>query len=62
MEDEFGKTALHWACRQGDDEAVAELVKLGAHVHASRPNGYSPLHEAGLSKIQTVSTFSSRRE
>ncbi|KAF4449902.1 Ankyrin repeat-containing protein [Fusarium austroafricanum] len=50
MEDEFGKTALHWACRQGDAEAVAALVKLGANVNASRPNGYSPLHEAGLSK------------
>lgn len=50
IEDEFGKTALHWACRQGNEEGVDQLVKLGANVNAASSNGPTPLHEAGMSK------------
>ncbi|KAL4730874.1 hypothetical protein ACLX1H_002916 [Fusarium chlamydosporum] len=50
MEDELGKTALHWACRQGNDRAISQLLELGANINASTPGGSTPLHEAGSSK------------
>jgi ankyrin repeat protein len=50
MEDELGKTALHWACQQGNDQAVSQLLKLGANMNASTPNGSTPLHGAAASK------------
>ena len=53
--DEFGRTALHRAARDGDEERVRHLVRDGADVRAKAINGETALHLAARSgKSRTI--------
>ena len=41
-----GKTALHWAADQGNDEAVNLLLKAGANTNIKDVKGETPLEKA----------------
>ncbi|XP_029651463.1 E3 ubiquitin-protein ligase MIB2 isoform X2 [Octopus sinensis] len=41
-----GNTELHWACRRGQSDKVAELLELGLAVNAMAMDGNTPLHWA----------------
>lgn len=43
-QDSFGRTALHWVCKAGDEQSAKELVTAGANVNAASTSGDSPLH------------------
>lgn len=44
LQDSFGRTALHWVCKAGDERSAKELVSAGANVNAASTSGDSPLH------------------
>lgn len=46
LADNEGRTLLHLAARQGDDEGVRSLCESGADVNAQDVNGFSPLVHA----------------
>lgn len=45
-QDGAGATAMHWAADNGQAEAIAALVELGAVVGAVDAQGIAPLHRA----------------
>ena len=46
--DEFGRTALMWASKEGDAERVRQLLDMGAPVNAKDMFGRTALMEASL--------------
>jgi ankyrin repeat protein len=44
--DEFGRSDLHYAARDGDLEKVRRLINAGSDVHRVDHGGWSPLHFA----------------
>lgn len=53
--DPMGRTPLHLAARDGDDQSVAELLSEGARLDLRDNNGYTPLHlAAGNGHAQAV--------
>lgn len=58
--DEWGKTALHYACANGNDSMTDDLLHHGASVNQRDNNGATPLHAAcqrgHLSVVQKLIT------
>jgi len=44
--DEFGRSDLHYAARDGNLEEVQQLIHVGVEVNRQDQNGWSPLHFA----------------
>ena len=44
--DEFGRSGLHYAARDGDVAGVRKWIKKGADVNAADKAGWTPLHFA----------------
>ncbi|KAL6058330.1 Bromodomain-containing protein 3 [Balamuthia mandrillaris] len=44
--DEYGETALHYACTAGNNDCTKVLIQKGANVNAENSNGITPLHHA----------------
>lgn len=42
--DRTGRTTLSWACRRGDEDAVAQLLSCGADPNKADVTGRTPLH------------------
>jgi 26S proteasome non-ATPase regulatory subunit 10 len=43
-----GRTALHWAAEEGQEEVVGILVEFGGDINARNMFGFTPLHAAAL--------------
>ncbi len=43
-QDQFGRTALYWACARANEGAVKVLLDAGANVHLTDGRGMSPLY------------------
>ena len=43
---DFGRTALHYACRRGNHDVVRLLLDHGCDLSLKEPDGRSPLHFA----------------
>ena len=44
--DEFGRSELHYAARDGDRKLAEKLIRGGAEVNLADKNGWTPLHAA----------------
>ena len=49
-----GKTPLHWAAIEGQEEIVELLIAKGANVNAKADEGNTPLHTAALNNREEV--------
>ncbi|OAA48655.1 Ankyrin repeat-containing domain protein [Metarhizium rileyi] len=48
-QDKFGRTALHWAARTGDERCVSEIIDFpGTKCDIRDKDGRTPLHEAAI--------------
>jgi len=52
--DEFGRSELHYAARDGDKKLVEELLGKGAEVNRADKNGWTPLHFAAQAQSAEV--------
>ena len=50
VQDDVGKTPLHYAISNNPDARLKALLERGADVHVADINGNTPLHEAARSK------------
>jgi ankyrin repeat protein len=55
--DEFGRSDLHYAARDGDLAAVEKLVSHGADVNLQDKRGWTPLHFAAQALSEDVTTY-----
>jgi ankyrin repeat protein len=52
--DEFGRSELHYAARDGDVERVRVELRAGAEVNLADGNGWTPLHFAAQAQSASV--------
>jgi ankyrin repeat protein len=52
--DEYGRTPLHYACRDGNSALCAELLAAGAIPNVSDDSGWTPLHFAAQAQSAPV--------
>ena len=52
--DEFGRSELHYAARDGNKKRVAKLLRRGADVNLADKNGWTPLHFAAQAQSAEV--------
>ena len=52
--DEYGRTALHYACGDGNTILCAELLAAGALPNSRDDNGWAPLHFAAQAQSASV--------
>jgi ankyrin repeat protein len=55
--DEFGRSDLHYAARDGDLATVQKLVSQRANVNLQDKAGWTPLHFAAQALSETVATY-----
>ena len=55
--DEFGRSELHYAARDGDLTAVQKLVSQGADVNLQDGQGWTPLHFAAQALSEPVTSY-----
>jgi len=52
--DEFGRSELHYAARDGDKTLAERLLRRGADVNLADKNGWTPLHFAAQAQSAEV--------
>src|SRR6267142_6172252 len=52
--DEFGRSELHYACRDGDLALAEQLIRKGADVNLADKQGWTPLHFAAQAQSAEV--------
>lgn len=55
--DEFGRSELHYAARDGNKKQVAEFIRRGADVNLADKNGWTPLHFAAQAQSAEVAAL-----
>jgi ankyrin repeat protein len=55
--DEFGRSDLHYAARDGDGKLVERLIRRGADVNLADRNGWTPLHFAAQAQSAEVAAL-----
>jgi len=55
--DEFGRSDLHYAARDGDTKLVERLISRGADVNLADKNGWTPLHFAAQAQSAPVAAL-----
>jgi ankyrin repeat protein len=55
--DEFGRSELHYAARDGDKTLAERLLRRGADVNLADKNGWTPLHFAAQAQSAEVVAF-----
>lgn len=52
--DRMGRTELHYACADGEDQRVRQLMQEGSDCNATDTNGWTPLHFAAEAQALSV--------
>jgi uncharacterized protein len=55
--DEFGRSELHYAARDGNSKLAQRLIGRGADVNLADKNGWTPLHFAAQAQSAEVAAF-----
>lgn len=55
--DEFGRSDLHYAARDGDPKLAERLITHGADVNLADKNGWTPLHFAAQAQSAEVAAL-----